>query len=177
MKAVRHLRRHVHREVVPVAIVAGHRSDGIPLHGDDRHSLVLNAQSDHAACPRQRIRVGRVAEATREVRPELLELQRSPRLKRSLGIGHGGQRVEINHDELRGVHSGGHGLGDNDGDRLANKPDLVDGERRTDARLVENHETVVRLEQEILCGEDAEHPWGRDRLRGVDGVEARVRHG
>ena len=73
------------------------------------------------------------ADRGREVRAELLELQRRAGRERGLGIGDRRQRVVLDDDGLGRVGRGGAGLGDDDRDRVADEPHLVLGERRAHA--------------------------------------------
>ncbi len=78
-ETVRHLRRHVHREVVAVAVVAGNHRDRAPLHRHDRDALVLDTRAHHDLGVGQRIVFVARHDRGREVGAELFELQRRTR--------------------------------------------------------------------------------------------------
>ena len=96
------------------------------------------------------------------------EDQRRVVVEGRLGIDDRRQRVDL------GPHRAGRvlallvGLGEHDGDRLADEANSVDGERRPGEVVVDLHESVVGRDAELGGGphrDDARHP---DRVLDVD---------
>ena len=109
-----------------------------------------------------------------------LELQRGVVGERVLDVGDHRQVVVVDVDQLGGVHRLGAGLGDHEGDRVADVADLVDGQGRAAGLVVDVGEARERFAAEVVGGVDGEHARRRGRLGGVDagdpGVRERAAH-
>ena len=78
------------------------------------------------------------------------------------------QVVVVDVDQLGGVHRLGPGLGDDEGDRVADVADLVDGQGGAAGLVVDVGEARQGLAAEVVGGVDGEHAGRRGGLGGVD---------
>ena len=102
-EAVRHLGRHVDRQVVAGAVVAGDGGDGVALHRHDRDPLVLQLGPHHGGRAGERVGCRVAAHAGDQVGADLLELERGAVGQGRLGVDDRVERVVVDLDELGGV--------------------------------------------------------------------------
>ena len=173
-EAVGHLGGHVDRQVVAPAVVAGNDGDRVAFHRHHRDPLVLQRGPHHGGRPGER--VGVAAVAGDQVGADLLELQRGAVGHGLLRVGHRGQGLVVDVDQLGGIDGGGLGLGHDHGHRLSDEADLALRQRRPGAGRVQDHEPVEGRHAEVGRRVDGQDP-GRRWPRGVDLHDPGVGHG
>ena len=163
VQPVRHLRRRPHAEST---VRRGSGRAAVGLHRGDGHPLVDVAATYDDVGDRVEVDDRSVGDDHRLVRSVVGEDQRGVVVEGGLGIDDRWQRVDL------GPHRAGRvlallvGLGEDDGDRLADEADPIDGERWPGEVVVDLHEPVVRRDTELGGGphrDDARHPRPRPR--------------
>ena len=109
------------------------------------------------------------------LRAEALELQGCVVGHRRLDVGDDRQVVVVDVDQLGRVDGLGAGLGDDQGDRVADEPDLVVGQRPARALVVDVRERLQAAGPEVLGRVDGQHARGLLGLGRVDRAERGVR--
>ncbi len=183
---VRVLAGGVERVLVGAGVVL---ADGrARLHGVGDEALVDEVELRHVvSVPERRLGLLPVAPlpveagVVRRLVPDL----RGAVLDRVRDGDHGGKLLVVDLDQLGGVARLVTGLGDDDGDRVADMAHAPQGQRRV--RRLDHGRAVPRLDQpaagqaadlvggHVGAGEDAGDPRGLPRRRGVDAADARVR--
>ena len=182
------LRRGDQREGAVRPIVAADRAACLQRHRGD--PVVDQIERDDARRAREGgLDGGGVAglEIDAEVARHVVPDQRRARLQRLGGIGHGGQGVVIDLDQLGRVPGRLQGLGDDEGDRLADEMDRPVGQgrarRHRDRRAVAvlgrgaRRDDAQSLGVPLGRGEHGQHPRRRRGRSGIDPLDARVRVG
>ena len=152
---------------------------GARLHGVDHHALIGGCQPRHVLgfgeCVGDLFGVA-IVKIEREIVRHGVEQQRRARLDRFGRREHRRQRLDVERDRLGGVLGLRNRLGDDAGDRIADKTHFVGGERRT--RRVVDRRAVAVLQRkpafepaitfEIGRGIDRQHARHRLGRGGVD---------
>ena len=159
---------------VTVTVSGGLDQDGVALDRRDRDALVDHPHPDDVVgCP-ERVGTVLVAAADGNIGAEVLELQGSAVCDRGLDVGHDREVVVVDVDQLDRVDRLGPGLGEDQGDGVADEAHLVEGQGATRALLVDVGERLERAAAQVLGGVDGQHAGSLLGLRGVDAQEGGV---
>ena len=183
---VRVLTRRIQRQGVGSGIVLSDSRAGLHRVGNQ---TIVDEVDLGDVCRGGKSRLGRrlVAEVPvvdHVVGGNVVDLRRAGRGRRRR-IGHGRQHAVVDHDLLRGVARLGVGVGDHDGDVVADIAHFSCRERRVRARF--HRRAVLGMDHpaadeaadlvlgDILAGEDCHHSGHGRRLGEVDFVDRRMR--
>ncbi len=166
------------RAIRLLVVVADRRAR---LHGADHDTVADEVQLRHVSGLGEGfgdLRTVAELEVGADIVLHVVEHGRRAGLGGRAGLGHGGQRLDVDHDRFRRVACLGLGLGDDEGHRIADEAHLVRGQRIARRRLhlravaVGHHhhrlERAVAGGVEVGSGPDPEHARHRARGFGVD---------
>ncbi len=162
------------------AVGGGPDQDRVALDRRGRDALVDHPDAGHVVGVVEHVGgvLGRAL--GRDVGADRLELQRRVVGEGLLDVGDGRQVVVVDVDQLGGIHRLGAGLGDDEGDGVADVADLVDREGRAPRLVVDVGEAREGLTAQVVGGVDGQHPRRSGRLGRVDpgdpGVPERAAH-
>jgi hypothetical protein len=158
----------------PIVVLARIDKDGVALDGGDRHALVDHPHAHDVVGPDERVGAVRVVALGRDVRAQTLELERGAWGHRRLDIGHHGQVVVVDVDQLGRVDGLRARLRDDRSDDVADEADDALRQRRPVEHRRQHDEALHVGELEVLARVDGEHTRHRRGLARVDRGDARV---